>query len=61
MMMMMMICHAHTLCVSDYPVPSPVRILFCKTDVCSYARSDCNKSWKELYNRSDTVQQDKGK
>ena len=31
----------HTVCVFDYPVPSPIRIFLLKTDVCSYARSDC--------------------
>ena len=32
----------HTVCVFDYPVPSPIRIFFWKTDVCGYARSDCS-------------------
>ena len=31
----------HTVCVFDYPVPSPIRIFFWKTDVCGYARSAC--------------------
>ena len=31
----------HTVCVFDYPVPSPIRIFFWKTDVCGYVRSDC--------------------
>ena len=31
----------HTVCVFDYPVPSPIRIFLWKTDVCGYARSDC--------------------
>ena len=35
--------HAYTstVCVFSYPVPSPIRILLWKTDVCGYARSDC--------------------
>ena len=31
----------HTVCVFDYPVPSPFRIFLWKTDACGYARSDC--------------------
>ena len=31
----------HTVCVFDYPVPSPIRIFLWKTLVCGYARSDC--------------------
>ena len=35
-------CHAYvSVCVFDYPVPSPNRIFSWKTDVCGYARSDC--------------------
>ena len=31
----------YTVCVFNYPVPSPIRIFLWKTDVCGYARSDC--------------------
>ena len=34
-------CSAYTVCVFDYPVPSPIRNFSWKTDVCGYARSDC--------------------
>ena len=26
----------HTVCMFDYPVPSPIRMFLCKTDVCGY-------------------------
>ena len=39
----------HTVCVFDYPVPSPIRIFVWKTDVCGYVWYDCIAIRDELH------------